>query len=203
MRFRVFAALELPPHNQARLGEALTGLQAAAPPGSVRWVRPEAMHLTVKFLGDVDSARLPAVETALAEAASGAQPLHLSLAGLGVFPHARRPQVIWAGVQGDVDKLQALQAALEAKTTALRFAPEGRAYKPHMTLGRVHGDLLPADLQRLLQHLAANQHEPLGEFEADTLTLMRSDLRPAGPVYTRLFAARLGEPSRRLHAPMG
>lgn len=203
MRFRVFAALELPPHNQARLGEALTGLQAAAPPGTVRWVQPEAMHLTVKFFGDVESARLPAVETALAEAAASAQPLWLRLAGLGVFPHARRPQVIWAGVQGEVDNLQALQADLEARTTVLGFAPEGRAYKPHLTLGRVRGDLRPVDQQRLLQHLAAKQQEAFGEFEADKLTLMRSDLRPAGPVYTRLFAAPLGERSQWVSASTG
>ena len=191
MRFRVFAALELPPENQERLGEVLAGLQEAVPPGSVRWVRPAAMHLTLKFYGDVDRERLPALGAVLTEAACQAPRLHLTMAGLGVFPNARRPQVIWAGVGGELEPLLALQADLEARSEALGFAPEGRAYKPHLTLGRVNGALRPVEQQQLLQGLKARRDDVFGPLEAEALSLMRSDLRPEGAVYTQLLAAPL------------
>lgn len=197
MRFRVFAALELPRENQDLLGETLAGLQAAAPAGAVRWVRPEAIHLTVKFYGDVEGARLPAVEAVLAEAARGEHPLRLRIQGLGVFPNARRPQVIWAGLEGDLDPLRDLQAKIEAGSAQLGFAPEGREFKPHLTLGRVNGGLRPSDHARLMEALKARRDAIFGAFTVETLCLVRSDLRPAGSVYTTLYAAPLGDASVR------
>ena len=192
MRYRVFAALVLPRENQERLGEVLASLQAATPPGTVRWVRPDAVHLTLKFYGDVPEADLPALEAGLAEAASSGRPMRLSMVGLGVFPNPRRPQVIWAGLAGELEVLQALQSAVEAHATALGFAPEGRAYQPHLTLGRVRGALAPADHMRLLDQLKARAADWFGDFEAAALSLVRSDLRPAGSIYTTLYAAPLG-----------
>jgi RNA 2',3'-cyclic 3'-phosphodiesterase len=197
LRFRVFAALELPPENQERLGGVLARLQAAAPADTVRWVRPEAIHLTVKFYGDVDGEVLPAVEAALAEAARGAQPMRLRMQGLGVFPNARRPQVIWAGLEGELDALLRLQADLEARSAALGFAPEGRPFKPHLTLGRVTGSLRPSDHLRLMESLKARRDEDFGEFTVAALHLIRSDLRPTGAVYTTLYAAPLGQAAPR------
>jgi 2'-5' RNA ligase len=118
--------------------------------------------------------------------------MRLSLVGLGVFPNPRRPQVIWAGLAGDLEPLQGLQAAVEARAAALGFAPEARAYQPHLTLGRVKGALAPAELMRLLEHLKAHSTDGFGDFEADALSLVRSDLQPAGSVYTTLYAAPLG-----------
>lgn len=200
MRFRVFAALELPRENQQRLGDVLAGLRAAAPPGAVRWVRPESIHLTLKFYGDVGGEVLAPLEAALAQAAARAHPLRLSLAGLGVFPHARRPQVIWAGVGGDLAPLTALQRDVEARSAALGFAPEGRAYQPHLTLGRVNAGLRPAEHMQLLGQLQARQAEVFGELGVEVLSLMRSDLRPTGAVYTQLFAAPLGQAHLRAGA---
>jgi 2'-5' RNA ligase len=196
LRFRVFAALELPPENQQRLGEVLADLQAAAPPGAVRWVRPETIHLTVKFYGDVDDGKRPAVEAALAEAAARAQPMRLSMAGLGVFPHPRRPQVVWAGVAGDLAELLELQREVEVRSAALGFAPESRAYSPHLTLGRVNGGLRPEAQLRLLGRLEARRAEVFGPLAVEALSLMRSDLQPTGAVYTRLYVAPLGAAQR-------
>jgi RNA 2',3'-cyclic 3'-phosphodiesterase len=194
LRFRVFAALELPRENQERLGDVLAGLQAAAPAGAVRWVRPEAIHLTVKFYGGVAGETLPDVEAVLAEAARGARPMRLRMQGLGVFPNARRPQVVWAGLAGEVEALAQLQNDLEARSAALGFAPEGRPFKPHLTLGRVNGSLQPGDHLRLMESLKARRDENFGEFTVEALHLIRSDLRPAGSVYTTLYTAALGQP---------
>ena len=199
MRFRVFAALELPRYNQAQLGEVLAGLQTAVPPGTVRWVRPEVVHLTLKFYGDVPAEDVPAMETALAEAAGQGQAMTLSLTGLGVFPNPRRPQVIWVGVAGDLDTLFTLQGRVEAVSEALGYAPEARAYKPHLTLGRVNGTLSPGEHVRLMEALQARRDDVFGAFQAETLSLVRSDLRPNGPVYTNLWAAALGSPQGQTH----
>lgn len=192
MRFRVFAALVLPPENQAQLGELLAGLQDAAPPGAVRWVRPEAMHLTVKFYGDVAAEAVPALAAGLGQASAVAPPMTLTLQGLGVFPDPRRPQVIWVGLGGDLAPLRALQAAVERLSADLGYAPETRPFKPHMTLGRVSARLAPADQMRLLGRLAARKSETFGDLRADTLSLLRSDLRPTGPEYTTILTAALG-----------
>ena len=192
MRFRVFAALALSRENQAQVAEVLAGLQRAAPPGAVRWGRPEAMHLTVKFYGDVAAVDLAALENGLARAAAVSRPMHLTLEGLGVFPTPRRPQVIWAGVGGDVAPLRHLAEEVERTSAALGYAPEGRPYKPHLTLGRVGGGLKPAEQRQLMDGLAARQGEVFGAFHAGDLSLVRSDLRPTGSVYTTLFSAALG-----------
>ena len=176
------------------MAEVLAGLQEAAPAGSVRWVRPEAMHLTVKFYGDVAAEAVDALADGLARAAATSRPLDLTLEGLGVFPNPRRPQVIWAGLGGEVASLQALAAEVERISTALGYAPESRAFKPHLTLGRVGGSLKPADQARLLAGLAARQRDTFGLFRAGELSLVRSDLRPNGSVYTTLYSAALGRP---------
>ncbi len=192
MRFRVFAALALPPANQAQLGEVLAGLQAAVPAGTVRWVRPENVHLTLKFYGDVAAEAVPPLQAALAEAASLTRPFQLSLSGLGVFPNPRRPQVIWAGVGGELEALRVLQHGLETLTAGLGYPPEGREFKPHLTLGRVSGALQPADHLALMEQLSARRADTFGAFQAERLGLVRSDLRPTGPVYNVLYAAPLG-----------
>jgi RNA 2',3'-cyclic 3'-phosphodiesterase len=140
----------------------------------------------------VESETRPALETALAGAACQAPPLHLTMAGVGVFPNPRRPQVIWAGVGGDLEPLLALQAEVAARSEALGFPPEARAYKPHLTLGRVNGALRPVDHQRMLERLKARRDEIFGPLEVGALSLMRSELLPDGAVYSRLFAAPLG-----------
>lgn len=189
---RVFAALELPEALLRRLAAALEALRAGAPAGGVRWVRPEGIHLTLQFYGDIDRARVPALQTALAEAAAQAGPLTLNLAGLGAFPNPARARVVWVGVQGDLEALRGLQAAVEAGGRPLGFVPEARGFDPHLTLGRVNGPLRPDDQQRLTLALTRTAPPAGAPVTLSELSLMRSELRPGGSVYRRLFAAPLG-----------
>jgi 2'-5' RNA ligase len=196
LSLRAFAALELPPELQQQLAQLQKSLQAALPPRSVRWVRPEGIHLTLKFYGDLEAARLPQLQAGLGRAAASAAPMQLAVEGAGVFPSASRPTVVWAGVGGDWDALRQLQAAVENEAAALGFEPEARHYKPHLTLGRVNFELRPADLRRLADALAQARDAGCGDFKPEHLSLMNSELRAGGSVYTRLYAVPLAAAER-------
>lgn len=192
MRYRLFSALELPPDLLAQLTEVQAQFKAATPRGAVRWARPQGIHITLKFYGDVSAERVPALEAGLTRAAAASAPLDLTVQGLGVFPNPIQPQVIWAGLHGDLAPISQLAAQVEAEAALLGFAPERRAFKPHLTLGRVRANLRPADLLTLMGILEQAQAQVLGALRADTLSLMASELRPMGAVYDRLFTVPLG-----------
>ena len=191
MRLRVFAALELPPELQQQLAQVQDGFEATLPPQSVRWVRPDGIHLTIKFYGEVEADRLPAVQAGLGRAAAKAKRMRLAVEGVGVFPNASRPQVIWIGVAGELEALKRLQAAVEQDALALGFKAEARDYTPHLTLGRVNYGVPPAELGRLIAALAESRARRAGDFQPEHLSLMRSELRAGGSRYTQLYAAPL------------
>jgi 2'-5' RNA ligase len=188
---RVFAALELPPDLQRQLAEVQTAVQGLLSGDSVRWVRPEGIHLTLKFYGEVPPERASEIEAGLSRSAAAADPIHVAVGGLGVFPNARRPQVIWTGLQGELSPLQRLQTAVEREALALGFQPEARAFTPHLTLGRVRPGVKTEELERLGRALTQARAQSLGDFKPAHLSLMRSELRAGGSEYTRLFAAAL------------
>lgn len=185
MKSRIFAAIELPAPVCAQLGETLAGYQAQLPKGSVRWVNPTGIHLTLRFYGDTLNERIPEVQATLAQAAQAAAPMELTLQGLGLFPNAAKPQVVWVGLAGALESLERLQQALEATARTLKYPPETRPFTPHLTLGRVP-NLRPEPLRALLNFLNTTKFEAQAPFRATGLSLMKSQLRPTGSVYTQL-----------------
>ena len=140
----------------------------------VKWVRPENIHLSLKFLGDVDDSREAELRSALRRAAghrSEPRPLSLQVTGFGVFPDYRRPQVLWAGVAPD-PALELLQHGVEQAFEPLGFPAEARAFRPHVTLGDFAG------LEATLEQIRFDRTVTVGE-----LDLVQSTLRPDGPVY--------------------
>ena len=157
----------------------------------MKWVRAENIHLSLKFLGDLDDAREPELREALKRAAgarSEPRPLTLQITGFGVFPDYHRPHVLWAGVTPDPG-LELLQHAVEQTFAPLGFPTEARAFRPHVTLGRAARDARPRDFKGLEEILA-------GMDFAQTVTvaeldLMQSTLQPGGPVYQVRYHERL------------
>jgi RNA 2',3'-cyclic 3'-phosphodiesterase len=148
----------------------------------VRWVKAEGIHLTLKFLGNTDEVMVPAIGRAAAECARGVGNIPLTVGGLGVFPDMKRPRVIWVGLSGDIARLSAVRDALEDVCFALGFEKEGRAFRAHLTLGRVR-DRLTVDT---IKKIEESRTVVLGDMVVDGIELIKSDLSPSGAVYTTL-----------------
>lgn len=191
-RIRTFIALELPAEVRLGLRRVQEQLQRARPP--VRWVAPDKIHITLNFLGEIPAEQVPAVGEAAARAAAAAAPFAVEAAGLGVFPSARRPRVIWVGIQGELNALKALQGGLTRELAALGFPPEDRPFSPHLTLGRVRQHARPDEVRALGETVSRMEVPSLGRWRAERVTVFRSDLRPDGPIYTPLRVVALGMP---------
>ena len=187
---RTFIAVELPDEIRdglRRFQEELRGPIG----GLVRWVNPEGIHLTLKFLGGVPMETLGAIQDALTRSAAGLSPFKLRLGKPGVFPNERSPRVVWVGVEGDLDRLGILQRRIEEKTGELGFKIEERPFTPHLTLGRVRETASPLERRRLGELVVNNPFESSAAFQVTYVSLMRSTLLPSGVVYDRIFLADL------------
>jgi 2'-5' RNA ligase len=184
---RVFIALDIPPEAKQALADAIRRLQAAIPYG-VRWVDPAGIHLTLKFLGNVNVALVEDIFRAMQSAAQGFQGggFHLQLAGLGFFPNERQPRVLWAGIEGDLDALKSLQAKVDEATFQLGFAREKRPFNPHLTLGRVRDGVSASIRRQVSAAFATTALEPGNPWEVKEAHLIRSTLTPGGAIYTPL-----------------
>ncbi|MDP2674979.1 MAG: RNA 2',3'-cyclic phosphodiesterase [Dehalococcoidia bacterium] len=189
-RLRLFVAIDLPEDVRESLGRLQTDLRRHDLAG-LRWTRPEGVHLTLKFLGEMPATSLDAIEGALARAVRGVPSFRLALGAPGTFGDRRGPRVLWVDVEGELQPLQQLQAAIERELAAAGFAPEERGFSPHLTLARVPQPPRPGLAERVARALAAVA-APRGEFEATELVLMRSSLQTGGAVYSRVAAFPLG-----------
>jgi 2'-5' RNA ligase len=184
---RAFVAVLLPDAIRRRLAEEIEVLRRHA--SGVAWTAEPNLHVTLKFLGHVDEARLPDVAAALGAAATVAT-FDVEVCGLGAFPGATRPRVLWAGAPGS-PAFGRLAEAVDGALVALGFAPEERGFTPHVTLGRVRQPRRDVALTAALEAAAAR---PFGTLRVDRVVLMRSDLSPRGVRYTELAAVALPPP---------
>jgi 2'-5' RNA ligase len=198
-------AVLLPETLRGRIDRAAAELRRHG--GAVSWVRTENLHVTLRFLGSVDEATLGRVREAMAEAAAGVAPFSLAVGGFGGFPSARAPRVVWVGLAGETESLVRLHAELEAALERRGISREGRAFHPHVTLGRARDPRGAAGLAGVLgatavgdEALGAPGDARLGETRVDAVHLMRSDLHPDGARYSVLaregLAGRAEEPPR-------
>lgn len=183
---RLFIALTPPPDVQRAVWEAFSPLRARPLP--VKWVPPENVHLTLKFLGEVTPARQEEIIGALASAAQGTRTITLVVRGAGAFPNARSPRVIWAGIEPD-PAIELLADRVERRCALLGLPTEARAFRPHLTLGRAERASRARDwvgVAQLLDGLAVDATTVL-----DGVDLVRSELRRGGSVYHRVHRERL------------
>jgi RNA 2',3'-cyclic 3'-phosphodiesterase len=186
---RVFIAIALPAPLQQKLDEAARQLKNDKT-RAVRWAAGKNIHLTLKFLGEVQSGKVEAISQVIQAESRLVKPFELSASGAGAFPNVRRPRVVWIGVQAPL-VLADLAAAIDRGTQALGFPGEDRAFSPHLTLGRVSQNASPQEVQAIGQVLSTARIGDLGSFMVTQVTLFRSDLQPGGAVYTPLFTAGL------------
>ncbi|MBI3978822.1 MAG: RNA 2',3'-cyclic phosphodiesterase [Chloroflexi bacterium] len=188
--FRAFVAIELPDAVREYLGHLQERLAAA---GGVAWVRPEGLHVTLKFLGNVPESRISALSGSLADLAQAHHPCRLHLAPPGMFPSARRPRVVWVGLGGELEPLRELYEAVERGLAALGYPAETRPFRGHITLGRVREGAGPAQVQQLAALVQEARVPPL-PIPATAITLFESRLERSGARYSRrgIFVLRPG-----------
>jgi len=185
---RLFIAINVDPALRAPLAAVQANLKTTAAP--VSWVKPENLHFTLKFLGEVPEARLPALQETFRSSMAGIGRFILSLAGLGTFPPRGRPRVVWVGVEQGVDEMRTLQGRIDETLLPLGFSRETRPLQPHLTLGRVRD---VGRLDALLTYLQGTEIGQVGQMDVRCVDLMRSELHPAGSVYTRVESVPLSE----------
>jgi len=190
-QIRSFIAIELPREIRAGLDSLEERLKAGQHP-FVKWVDPEGIHLTLKFLGNIALTTVPEIIEAITKIAQPISPFRLQIGGLGVFPNWQRPQVVWVGIGGEVEKLAALQRDMEAALAPLGFPSESRSFKAHLTLGRLRERASPGDRQRFAAWARSIEFETSRPFEVSALRLMKSQLTPSGAIYSQLASVELG-----------
>ncbi len=183
---RAFVCVDIGDAVRASLAADLAGLRRRWP--HVKWVTPENVHLTLAFLGNVYPEQVEAVGRVMAGVARGTSPFTLTFEGLGYFGPARSPRVVWVGAAGDTATLVAMQAALADGLRQAGFTPEDRPFAPHLTIGRVKA---AGDAIGLAAWLSATGGVSHGSLTVNAIRLMRSELRPSGPIYTVLKEAAL------------
>jgi RNA 2',3'-cyclic 3'-phosphodiesterase len=184
---RTFVAIPLPNQCREMLGRLQQSLRATE--ADVRWVAISSVHLTLKFLGEIDPAIVPTMAQAFHEITKFGQALRLRIHGLGSFPNQKNPRVIWCAVSGDTDGLSQLQKEVENVCAELGFSSEQHVFSPHLTLGRVKSK---RNLQSLLDCIKI-ESELECEFVADHFNIYRSTLKPQGAVYTILETIAMGK----------
>jgi len=160
----------------------------------MRWVPLASIHLTLKFLGDVDPLRVGELAESLGDACKGVAPFELRLVGGGTFPAEKRVRAVWTGLGGEIDQLRELQHAVESAMVGLGFGAESRPFGPHLTLARIGGHL-GLDRMRMRAFddgLASLRYPDDASFVVDQVGLIRSQLGHGAPRYTTLAEAALG-----------
>lgn len=183
---RLFIAIEIPDQIKKAMAEVQgrlknTGVDAG-------WTRPEGIHLTLKFMGEVQESKVPEIMAALTKAVQDVKSFRLDVAGTGAFPNPKNARVVWIGVSGEIDVLTKLQAAVEEAITRLGFKQEDRAFTPHLTLGRIK---FIRSRDTWLKALEEIKGIKLSAFDVHAVSLMKSELKLSGAIYTEIGRVEL------------
>jgi 2'-5' RNA ligase len=199
---RAFIAVELPASIKQALAQSQAEvrnrlLREQSPGMRIQWVRPDSIHLTMKFLGDIPEDHVGGLQSAVGDAIRPLTPFTVDVTGLGVFPDLRAPRVLWVGLSSrlsegrSVTALAHLAEAIEQGVEGLGYPPESRPFNPHLTLARIKEG--STEVGRALTRLSLlNDARQIGQLEVRTVALMRSELKPSGSVYTRLWELPIG-----------
>ena len=190
---RTFVAIELDDEVKRHITAAIDELRHRQI-DSLRLVRPEGVHLTLKFLGDIDAARVPQIAEAMTTVAAWHEPFSLTLGTPGAFPSATRARVLWLGVEGRLQRLRLLQADMDEALTEIGFPAERHSFNPHLTIGRIHHRAPGTDRHRAADALTALPTPADQAIAVNGISLMKSTLRPDGTVHERIAYKPLSDP---------
>ena len=188
---RLFVAVTVPPQVQESLERAQATLRSALPSDLAKWTKREQFHLTLRFLGKVDAGRVPELETNVREACYSFKPMTLQATGIGFFPEKRLPRVMWAGLRDRTNQISNLHQAVQAATDTFTSEAAQDDFSAHITLARIK-DIQRHEAERLKKAAAGYREVILGEWRAEALELMRSQLSSAGAQHSVVARFLLG-----------
>lgn len=177
---RSFIAIELPERVRSAISELQQELKQRK--ADIRWVKPDSIHLTLKFLGDTDEKILDRIAEATKAACGGYGRFDLETKGVGVFPDMRAPRVLWLGIS-DNDSLTGLQKDIENGLATIGFSPEKRRFRPHLTIGRFKSSF---GKEGLYDKIEEHKDISLGSIEVKSVFLIKSELTSSGAEYTKI-----------------
>lgn len=178
-KVRAFIAIEIPDEIQHQITEVQTGFKPLA--SGVSWVKSQNIHLTLKFLGDIPVHQVAAVAECVTEACTVIQPFEILIQGTGFFPNSRRPRVVWIGCRYP-EALKKLHSGIDQNLAELGFEKETRKFSPHLTIARVKSI---KNIDALIKAVRETDFTG-GEFRVNEVVVMKSQLHPAGSIYTPL-----------------
>lgn len=185
---RAFIACDIPDSVLDRVAGIQEGLRKTDT--DVSWTNVRGIHITLKFLGDIDEGGIEGIASIMKDAAAGRQPFEIAVRGCGSFPNLKAPRVIWLGIEDPAGGLKSLNQALDDGLKSLGFEPEEREFRPHLTLGRIKG---PKGREGISKAVSGLKDIEIGRLKIERMVLYKSVLRPTGAEYTKLKEARLGE----------
>jgi RNA 2',3'-cyclic 3'-phosphodiesterase len=188
---RTFIAVELDEATRNAIGDVQAQWQGERVGRAVRWVAPDNIHITLKFLGDVAADRMSELQSTVVNACASIPAFTLKISGAGAFPNTRRPNNVWIGVDGDVKVLERLANQIEEACAAIGYAREDRPFTAHLTLGRVQRDASPSDRRALGEMIERTRVGELSVLRVASVNVMKSELRPGGSVYSQLASVNL------------
>jgi len=183
---RAFVAIHLDDKTRDAVARAQAKLKQCG--AAVRWVKPESMHLTLKFLGEIEMEAVPGVAAIMAEAVEGVEPFTLTFRGLNALPRIESPRVVYVGVGDEGSVLAPIADRLNDRLCALGVKRENRRFKAHLTIGRVKSR---KKIEPLIELIRAEPDTDYGAVDVTRICLMRSELKPTGAEYTVLHTADL------------
>ena len=189
-QIRCFIAIELPEEAKGGLARLKQELQRDEHK-FVKWVGPRGVHLTLKFLGNIPAKRVAEITGAMVKATQGISQFHLEISGLGAFPSLKQARVFWVGVGGEVDTLSRLAQNIDYSLAAVGFAKEDRPFVPHLTLARIRQGASPLERRSFGELVGSTIFKDKYHVQVEAISLMRSQLTPAGAIYTRLRTVTL------------
>lgn len=188
---RAFVSIEPPDELREQIATLQKSLDKALKADFIKWTKPEQVHLTLRFIGEMPESDTQKVLTGIRKACKGVKPFHLHLGGLGAFPDIQRPAILWTGVSGDVDTLKSLVNQINHEISGVVGMPELQQFVPHLTIGRVK-ELPAAKLKKLTTACAENKIHLHGCVDVKSVRLMKSVLGKSGAVHTGIGDVKLG-----------
>jgi 2'-5' RNA ligase len=189
---RTFIAVDFPASMLEKIEDITAFFKSKTPEKALKWVDKDNLHLTLKFLGEINKSQIEQVQTVMAQSLEGYQPVDIEISGLGMYPDKRVPRVIWLGISGGEHLLE-FHKTLDQSLARLGIKPEGRPYSPHLTIARVRRGTDKNIAKEIGETLSQFKVEPLGAIHIDRVLLYQSELTPSGPVYTTLYTVHLNQ----------